>query len=241
MFGYATDLRSITQGRAVFHMEFSSFKEVPNSVREEIIENLLIGFKLRDYRFEKYKNVSKKDIVLEGRNLSGIHFAMDFLTMQNKINSKIKTDIDISAKDKNVVVLGGGDTGSDCIGTSNRQGAKSVLQLELLPRPPLERDDSMMWPLFASTFKTSSSHEEGCDRKWGVMAKEFVGNDNIEFVKTVDISWDKDKKSFYPIKNSEKLIPCDLLHMKNQIYFSMINTLSRHHLMELSEQMKKTI
>ena len=152
-----------------------------------------------------------KNIVLEGRNLSGIHFAMDFLTMQNKINSKIKTDIDINAKDKNVVVLGGGDTGSDCIGTSNRQGAKSVLQLELLPRPPLERDDSMMWPLFASTFKTSSSHEEGCDRKWGVMAKEFVGKDNIEFVKTVDISWDKDKKSFYPLKNSEKLIPCDLL------------------------------
>ena len=103
----------------------------------------------------------------------------------------------------------------------------------------------MMCPLFASTFKTSSSHEEGCDRKWGVMAKEFVGNDNIEFVKTVDISWDKDKKSFYPLKNSEKLIPCDLLLIaigyENQIYFSMINILSRHHLMELSEQMKKTI
>ena len=69
----------------------------------------------------------------------------------------------------------------------------------------------MMWPLFASTFKTSSSHEEGCDREWGVMAKEFVGKGSIEYVKTVDISWDKDKKSFYPLKNSEKLIPCDLL------------------------------
>ena len=152
-----------------------------------------------------------KDIIIEGRDLSGIHFAMDFLTMQNKINSKLKTDININAKDKNVVVLGGGDTGSDCIGTSNRQGAKSVLQLELMPRPPLERDESMMWPLFSSTLKTTSSHEEGCDRKWGVMAKEFVGNSRIEFVKTVDISWDKDKKSFYPIKNSEQLIPCDLL------------------------------
>ena len=80
-----------------------------------------------------------------------------------------------------------------------------------MPRPPLERDESMMWPLFSSTLKTTSSHEEGCDRKWGVMAKEFVGNSRIEFVKTVDISWDKDKKSFYPLKNSEKLIPCDLL------------------------------
>ena len=132
--------------------------------------------------------------------------------MQNKINSKLKTDININAKDKNVVVLGGGDTGSDCIGTSNRQGAKSVLQLELMPRPPLERDESMMWPLFQVLLKLH--HLMRRDNPMGngeLWLKEFVGNSRIEFVKTVDISWDKDKKSFYPIKNSEQLIPCDLL------------------------------
>ena len=103
-------------------------------------------------------------------------------------------------------MLGGGDTGSDCIGTCNRQGAKSISQLELLPRPPLERGNSMMWPLFSNTFKTTTSQEEGCDREWGVRTKEFIGRNKIEFVKTEDVTWDRDKKSFYPLKNSEKLI-----------------------------------
>ena len=152
-----------------------------------------------------------KDINIVGRELDGIHFAMDFLTMQNRINSNLKTDIKINAKNKNVIVLGGGDTGSDCIGTSNRHGAKTITQIELLPRPPKERDKSMMWPLFANTFKTSSSHEEGCDRVWGIKAKEFIGKDKIEYVRTEDISWDKHNKNFYIVENSEKLIPCDLL------------------------------
>ena len=149
-----------------------------------------------------------KDIPIEGRELKGIHYAMDFLKMQNKINSNIKTDLLINTKNKNVFVLGGGDTGSDCIGTSNRNGAKSITQIELLPRPPKERDNSMMWPLFANIFKNSSSHEEGCDRIWGIKAKEFVGKDKIEYVRTEDISWDKQNKNFYVIKNSDKLIPC---------------------------------
>ena len=152
-----------------------------------------------------------KDINIVGRELDGIHFAMDFLTMQNRINSNLKTDIKINAKNKNVIVLGGGDTGSDCIGTSNRHGAKTITQIELLPRPPKERDKSMMWPLFANTFKTSSSHEEGCDRVWGIKVKEFIGKDKIEHVRTEDISWDKHNKNFYIVENSEKLIPCDLL------------------------------
>ena len=152
-----------------------------------------------------------KDINIVGRELDGIHFAMDFLTMQNRINSNLKTDIKINAKNKNVIVLGGGDTGSDCIGTSNRHGAKTITQIELLPRPPKERDKSMMWPLFANTFKTSSSHKEGCDRVWGIKAKEFIGKDKIEYVRTEDISWDKHNKNFYIVENSEKLIPCDLL------------------------------
>ena len=152
-----------------------------------------------------------KDINIVGRELDGIHFAMDFLTMQNRINSNLKTDIKINATNKNVIVLGGGDTGSDCIGTSNRHGAKTITQIELLPRPPKERDKSMMWPLFANTFKTSSSHKEGCDRVWGIKAKEFIGKDKIEHVRTEDISWDKHNKNFYIVENSEKLIPCDLL------------------------------
>ena len=152
-----------------------------------------------------------KDINIVGRELDGIHFAMDFLTMQNRINSNLKTDFKINAKNKNVIVLGGGDTGSDCIGTSNRHGAKTITQIELLPRPPKERDKSMMWPLFANTFKTSSSHQEGCDRVWGIKAKEFLGKDKIEYIRTEDISWDKHNKNFYIVENSEKLIPCDLL------------------------------
>ncbi len=119
-----------------------------------------------------------RDIPVEGRELSGIHFAMEFLTLQNRENLGASFNGNkISAKDKNVIVLGGGDTGSDCIGTSNRQGAKSVTNYELLPQPPKERDSDNPWPQWAFIERTSTSHEEGCTRDFGIMTKKFSGSD----------------------------------------------------------------
>lgn len=108
-----------------------------------------------------------RDLKIPGRQLDGIHFAMDYLTQTKKIN----------AKGKKVVVIGGGDTGSDCVGTANRQGAKCVVQLELLPKPTEDRPDHHPWPMYPLILKTSSSHQEGCQRQWSVMTKRFVGTD----------------------------------------------------------------
>jgi len=120
-----------------------------------------------------------RDLPVEGRNLDGIEFAMDFLSQQNMRNSgeEVSALPEISAAGKNVVVIGGGDTGSDCVGTSIRQGAKSVKQLEIMPRPPDERAPSTPWPLWPYKIRESSSHQEGCERRWSVTTKSFVGHD----------------------------------------------------------------
>lgn len=122
-----------------------------------------------------------RDIPVAGRELKGIHFAMDFLTQQNRINAgqKISEDIRISAEGKKVVVLGGGDTGSDCIGTSNRQGALSVKNFELLGKPPKTRAADNPWPNWAFIERTSSSHEEGVDRDFGILTKKFSGENGV--------------------------------------------------------------
>jgi glutamate synthase (NADPH) small chain len=119
-----------------------------------------------------------RDIVIPGRELSGIHFALDFLPLQNKVNANDKVENMISAKGKDVVVIGGGDTGSDCVGTSNRQGAKSVTQIELMPQPPEHRAASTPWPYWPMMLRTSSSHEEGVIRKWSINTKSFKNNGN---------------------------------------------------------------
>ena len=126
-----------------------------------------------------------RDIQVPGRELKGIYFAMEFLTHQNKVDAGDLIESVISAKDKNVVVLGGGDTGSDCVGTSNRQGAKSVTQIELLPQPPNERPESTPWPYWPAILRTSSSHEEGAIRKWSINTKSFKGNDRGEITALV--------------------------------------------------------
>lgn len=115
-----------------------------------------------------------RDLKVEGRELNGIHFAVDYLKQQNMRNSGLNIDgEEITAKDKVVVVVGGGDTGSDCIGTAIRQGAKAVYQYEIMPKPPTERDETMPWPLFPKVFKTTSSHEEGCIREFCVSTKKL--------------------------------------------------------------------
>ncbi|AOY76582.1 glutamate synthase subunit beta [Clostridium formicaceticum] len=116
-----------------------------------------------------------RDLKVEGRELKGIHFAMEFLTQQNKKNAGKTVENEISAKNKTVLVIGGGDTGSDCIGTSVRQGAKEVYQFEIMPKPPETRDETMPWPLYPRTLKISTSHEEGCTRDWCIDTLKFSG------------------------------------------------------------------
>jgi glutamate synthase (NADPH) small chain len=158
-----------------------------------------------------------RDLPVPGRDLKGVHFAMDFLTQQNKRVSRSldKNEEPILAKDKHVVIIGGGDTGSDCVGTSNRQEAKSITQFELLPKPPESRTIQMPWPTYPMVLKISSSHEEGCERQWAVNTKEFIGdgNGNLKALKIVDLEWkigENGKAQFVEIEDSSREIPCDL-------------------------------
>src|SRR5690606_13690195 len=122
-----------------------------------------------------------------------VHFAMDFLKQQNKRVANISFDAEpILAQGKDVVVIGGGDTGSDCIGTSNRQGAKSVFQFEIMPMPGTQRTSNMPWPTYPTLLKITTSHEEGADRAWSVNTKEFIKDEqgNLKALKIVDVEWD---------------------------------------------------
>ncbi len=158
-----------------------------------------------------------RDLEVSGRNLLGIHFAMEFLSQQNdKISGKTLDFNQILATDKNVLVIGGGDTGSDCVGTSIRQGAKSVTQLELLSQPPETENKSLTWPNWPMKLRTSSSHEEGCDRKWSILTKFFEGNEREEVQKLncVKVDWQTNsdgKLEMQEIKGSEFKIEADLI------------------------------
>ncbi len=137
-----------------------------------------------------------RDLPVEGRELEGVHYAMDFLTQQNKVVAgKVISEADrILAKDKNVLVIGGGDTGSDCVGTSVRQKAASVTQIEILPKPGEKRDDNNPWPYWPNTLRTSSSHKEGCNRRWSLSTKRFIGeNGTLKQVEIVQVDWEKDE------------------------------------------------
>jgi glutamate synthase (NADPH/NADH) small chain len=131
-----------------------------------------------------------RDLPVPGRELAGIHFAMEFLPPQNKVVAGDKVPDQLMATGKHVVVIGGGDTGSDCVGTSNRHGAKSITQFELLPQPPETENKPMVWPYWPVKLRTSSSHEEGCERDWSVATREFVGkNGKVEKLKAVRVEW----------------------------------------------------
>ncbi|MEM6629706.1 MAG: glutamate synthase subunit beta [Bacteroidota bacterium] len=159
-----------------------------------------------------------RDLPIPGRELTGVHYAMDFLTRQNKKVSGegIEGLSDIRAEGKDVVVIGGGDTGSDCVGTSNRHGAKSVTQIELLGKPPQDRSVDNPWPEWPMTLRTSSSHQEGCERKWSLLTKAFLGDayGKLRALQLVEIEWKKDpetgKHKFVELPGSEKEIPCEL-------------------------------
>ncbi len=158
-----------------------------------------------------------RDLDIPGRDLNGVHFAMDFLTRQNKKVSNRWTEElgEISAAGKNVTVIGGGDTGSDCVGTSNRHGAASITQIELLEKPPLERGPDDPWPLWPMVLRTSSSHEEGANRDWALLTEAFLGDEkgNLRALQTVRLEWktgENGRKQFEKVPGSEAEIPCEL-------------------------------
>ncbi|NSL89427.1 glutamate synthase subunit beta [Chitinophaga solisilvae] len=158
-----------------------------------------------------------RDLSIPGRELKGVHYAMDFLKQQNKrVDNRPVDGNDIFATGKNVIVIGGGDTGSDCVGTSNRHGAVSITQLELLPKPPGERTPFMPWPTYPMVLKTSSSHEEGADRQWAIATKAFIGDDNgnLKALRLVDLQWslspDGRPAQFTEVPGSERDLPCEL-------------------------------
>lgn len=157
-----------------------------------------------------------RDLIAEGRELNGIHFAMDFLPLQNRVNSgQMQSSANpITAEGKRVLVIGGGDTGSDCVGTSIRQKAVSVTQIEIMPKPPLSRADNNPWPYFGKILKTSTSHEEGCERFWNLATVKFHGRDNrVTGVGVEDVVWNpvNDKYTMLVVKDTRRVIEADLV------------------------------
>jgi glutamate synthase (NADPH/NADH) small chain len=155
-------------------------------------------------------------LTVEGADLKGIHFAMDFLTQQNKINRglKIADEDRILATGKDVIVIGGGDTGSDCVGTAIRQGAKSVMQIEILPKPPETRNPKNPWPFWANVLRYSSSHDEGCERRWSLSTRRCLGDNGfVKQIEVVEIDWMNNNGSMTMVEKpgTSRILGTDLL------------------------------
>jgi glutamate synthase (NADPH/NADH) small chain len=190
----------------------------------EVITNCRVGFDIHaDELRRKHDAIAltigatkPRDLPVPGRELKGIHFAMDFLPQQNKRNAGdvVAPEVSITAKGKRVVILGGGDTGSDCLGTSNRQGASIVHQYELLPMPPEKRTTAMPWPDWPMILRTSTSHEEGVKRDWSINTKYFSGeNGMVKKLHGVRLNWKQDngRMAMEEIPGSEFELECDLV------------------------------
>jgi glutamate synthase (NADPH/NADH) small chain len=157
-----------------------------------------------------------RDLIVPGREHSGIYYAMDFLTLQNRVNSGQMSSLNnhISADGKNVLVIGGGDTGSDCVGTAIRQKAKSVTQIEILPKPPETRSEDNPWPYWGKILKTSTSHEEGCERLWNTSTLRFVGDGTItRGAEVEEVKWESvnGRTSPKPVPGTRRIIETDLV------------------------------
>ncbi|HEY4066490.1 MAG TPA: glutamate synthase subunit beta, partial [Burkholderiaceae bacterium] len=155
-----------------------------------------------------------RDLPVPGRDLDGIHFAMEFLPQQNRLNAGGKVKNQLRADGKHVVVIGGGDTGSDCVGTSNRHGAVSVTQFELMPMPPETENKPLVWPYWPIKLRTSSSHDEGCEREFAIATKEFIGGEGkdkgkVKALKSVRVEWQGGK--MVEVAGSEQVLPADLV------------------------------
>ena len=196
-------------------------------LKEEGIEfytNVNVGVNYSVEKLNKFDAVvlcggatQRRSIPIEGINAKGVVQAMTFLKQQNKRNSNIKfCEEDILATNKNVIVIGGGDTGSDCVGTSNRHGATSVTNFEIMPKPPIGRSESTPWPFWPIKLKTSTSHEEGCDRNWLINTKEFIADANgkLTALKTIQVEWiyeNGQRPMLKEVSGTEKIWPCDLV------------------------------
>jgi glutamate synthase (NADPH/NADH) small chain len=151
-----------------------------------------------------------RDLPVPGRDLDGVHYAMEFLPQQNKVNAGATIERQIRADGKDVIVIGGGDTGSDCVGTSNRHGAKSVTQFELMPMPPDQENKPLVWPYWPTKLRTSSSHEEGCEREFAIATKEFIGEGGkLKALKAVRVEWQGGK--MVEVAGTEQVIPAQLV------------------------------
>jgi glutamate synthase (NADPH) small chain len=158
-----------------------------------------------------------RDIKPAGRELNGIHFAMEYLSQANQLVmcERIDENIRISAKDKHVLVIGGGDTGSDCVGTAVRQGAAKITQIEILPQPPVGKNPATPWPYYPNILKTSSSHQEGCDRKWSLNTNAFIGNNGkVTEVQVEEVEWVNENGKFNMVPTGKKeTIKADLVFL----------------------------
>ena len=158
-----------------------------------------------------------RDLSIPGRSLKGVHFALELLAQQNRVlaGAEFSRDERITAKGKDVLVIGGGDTGSDCIGTAHRQGCRSVTQIEIMPQPPVGPEDpANPWPNFPRTLKTTSSHQEGCTRRWNINSLEFIGKDGkLTGVKVQEIEWKPNPDGGRPLmveKGKPEVIKCEM-------------------------------
>jgi len=183
-------------------------------------ENVELSTLLREYQALVLAGGSTipRDLNLPGRELEGIYPAMDFLKQQNKrVGGRSIEGKELKATGKNVIVIGGGDTGSDCIGTSNRHGAKSVTQFEIMPMPPQSRTEHMPWPQYPMLLKVTSSHEEGAHRNWAVNTQKFNAdeNGNLKSLSVIEVQWEIDANGralgFKEIPGTEKEYPCELV------------------------------
>ena len=157
-----------------------------------------------------------RNLNVEGRDLQGVHFALEMLQQQNRVvaGATVKDKERISAKGKHVLVIGGGDTGSDCVGTSNRHGAAKVTQIEIMPKPPVGTNPDTPWPMFPMVLKTSSSHKEGCDRRWNLDTVRFIGeNGKVTGVEVEEVVWSKDENGRMSLARTgnKEVIKADLV------------------------------
>jgi glutamate synthase (NADPH) small chain len=185
-----------------------------------------------------------RDLLIEGRDLSGIHHAMEFLTLQNRVNSGILQTADnyLSAEGKKVLVIGGGDTGSDCVGTSIRQKPERVMQIEILPKPPVIRAEDNPWPYFGKVLKTSTSHEEGCERYWSLSTLRFLGeNNHVTAVEVEDVNWKNENGRYMmePVEGTRRKIDADLVLLALGFVHPVIEGLLSE--LDLDLNMKKNI
>ncbi|MEX0987970.1 MAG: glutamate synthase subunit beta [Bacteroidales bacterium] len=182
-----------------------------------------------------------RDLPVPGRELDGVHFAMDFLTQQNRVvdGMTIPDDSRILAKDRHVLVIGGGDTGSDCVGTAIRQKAKSVAQIEILPKPPDKRADNNPWPYYGKILKTSTSHEEGCERRWNLSTVQFNGQQNRVVSADIEqVKWELENGNHVmkPVPGSGETLAADLVLLSMGFVHPVIEGLVKDLGLDLSER-----